>query len=85
MNLHEVVLKLAGPIRPVGETREDERRLQNIAELTILIDKLLFDIADVASAADRPEHSMKLIGQHAEEFMAAIGQHAEEFMAGFKK
>lgn len=36
MELHEVVMKLVGPVMPAGETREDERRLENMKALTEL-------------------------------------------------
>ena len=72
MELHEVVMKMVGPVMPVGETREDERRLENIKKLTELVDRLLFEIDAVSHNADRVEASMKAIGVRARDFMTAV-------------
>lgn len=72
MDLHEIVMKLIGPVRAVGETREDERRLVNIGVLTELIDRLMDDVSDAARDSTREEASMKAIGKHAERFLRAV-------------
>lgn len=73
IDLHEVVMKLVGPVQPVGETGEDERRLDNMRALTDLVDDLLGEIEKVEPAADRVEGSMRAIGVHAREFLREIG------------
>ena len=72
MELHEIVMKLVGPVMPVGETREDERRLENMKALTELVDRLLFEVDAVSQNADRVEASMKAVGVHARDFMTAV-------------
>ena len=72
MDLHEVIIKLVGPIGPIGESREDAIRYENMKVLTDLVDKLLGDISRVESSADRVEASMKKIGQHARAFLRDI-------------
>ena len=72
MELHEIVMKLVGPVMPVGETREDERRLENMKALTELVDRLLFEVDAVSHNADRVEASMKAVGVHARDFMTAV-------------
>lgn len=72
MELHEIVMKLIGPVMPVGESREDERRLKNMKSLTELIDRLLFEVDAVSHNADRVEASMKAIGVHARDFIASV-------------
>jgi hypothetical protein len=72
MELYEVVMKLVGPVKPVGETREDERRLANMKVLTELADRLLFEIDAVSHNADRIQASMKAIGVHARDFMTGV-------------
>ena len=72
MELHEIVMKLVGPVMPVGETREDERRLENMKALTELVDRLLFEVDAVSHNADRGEASMKAVGVHARDFMTAV-------------
>ncbi len=72
MDLHDVVKRLVGPIKAVGETHEDEARFVNLCELTELIDLLLGDISAAAIAATREEASMKKIGVHARDFLHEI-------------
>ena len=48
MTLLEIVLKLTGQIRPVGETNEDNRRYENLEELLDLTNELLKEIDSVA-------------------------------------
>jgi len=72
INLHEVVMKLAGPIMPVGETREDERRFNNLSRTIELVDLLLFDINQVVPNKNCVEGSMKKAGLKAAEFFADL-------------
>jgi hypothetical protein len=65
-------MRLAGPVQPVGEHDQDQRRLANMKELTELTDRLLGEIYTASHAADRAEASMKAIGTHARDFMAAV-------------
>lgn len=69
MTHFEIVMKLIGPVQPVGETGPDERRLQNIKALTELTDRLLGEVSRAASCANRHEASMKVIGKHAKQFL----------------
>ena len=71
-DIQEVVMRLIGPIRPVGETNADNERLANIKVLTNLVDRLLFEIISVAHNADRQEASMKKIGAHARDFLKDV-------------
>ena len=59
MELYEIVMKLVGPVQPVGETRADEQRLANMKKLTELTDLLLGEIDDAVHSADRVEAPMK--------------------------
>lgn len=70
--LYEVVMKLVGPIRAVGDSRIDAERLVNLKNLTGLVEKLLSEIQGASTTADRPEHSMKVIGMHAQDFIKEI-------------
>ena len=69
MEMIDVVRKLLGPIEPVGESHEDERRMQNLEATIGVVDKLMCDINDAAQDADRVEHSMRVIGQRAKQFL----------------
>lgn len=72
MDLHDVVMKLVGPVRAVGETRADDLRLANLKVLTALVNLLLREIETAAGDADRQEASMKAIGKHAKDFLSAV-------------
>lgn len=80
MELIDIVRKLVGPIQPVGETNADAKRLENIAEVAELVECLLCDIAQAAENADRPEASMRAIGQKAKMYLdefCVVGRSAE--------
>lgn len=72
MELIDVVRKLLGPIEPVGETNEDERRLKNLEATIEVVERLLCDIGSAAQDADRVEHSMRVIGQRAKQFLTDV-------------
>lgn len=72
MELDEMVMKLVGPVAAVGETHEDNRRLENLETLVSLVDQLLCKIEDASKAADRQEASMKAIGVRARAFLRAV-------------
>ena len=79
MNCYEVINKLIGNIEPVGESHTDEKRLENIKQLTKLVDRLITDISDVARYnKDRQEYSMIEIGQHANSFLKNLKEALEE-------
>ena len=74
MNIHEVVKKLVGEIEPVGETREDDRRFENLKEMTDLIDKLLTDIDSITWTYNgRIEHSIKRSVDFVNKFQDKMG------------
>lgn len=72
MTNFDVIEKLIGPISPVGETNEDNRRFENLKEMTILIDKLLFDIHIVAMMNERSEFSIQRAGKYASKFLGDV-------------
>jgi hypothetical protein len=72
VNLSEVVSKLVGPVRAVGDSVEDEKRLANLAALIELVEVLMLELHCAASDADRPEHSMRLIGERARDFLRSV-------------
>lgn len=72
MELHEVVMKLTGPIYPVGETNADDRRFDNLKEMTGLVDHLLYEILNVAAQANRPEASIARAGRFADGYLKEI-------------
>lgn len=74
MNVYDVVIKLIGPIEPIGETNTDNNRFENLKAMTELVDELLTDIDTVVYLnKDRSEYSRKRAGQFASEFYKKIG------------
>lgn len=74
IDIYEVVRKLVGNIRPVGESHTDTDRFNNLLELTDLVDKLLSDIDAVAyDYRNNHQHSMKKAAKFAKEFLDKIG------------
>lgn len=70
MNNTEIVNKIIGPIGPVGETNQDERRFENLKNMCVLVDELVQQIDNVACYnKDRVEYSMKQAGEYAFKFL----------------
>lgn len=67
--LEEMVMRVVGPIEPIGETHTDKDRLQNLENLLGLVDGLVFKIYQLQWFADRPEAAVAKIGKRARRFM----------------
>lgn len=66
MEIYDVVCKLVGPIKPIGETNKDNSRFENLKKMTELVDNLITDIDSVSyNNKNRYEFSMKRAGQYA--------------------
>ena len=68
LELKEIVMRLVGPIAPVGDSNIDAERLKNLETLTRLIDQLVYDIDRLRPNAIRPEASMRKAGILARQF-----------------
>lgn len=71
-DIEDVVLQLVGPIRPVGESNEDGKRIANLKELTVLVDRLLQHIHEAAQAQNNHQASMRAIGEFAAKFLESV-------------
>lgn len=71
--VYEIAKKLIGPVSPIGETNEDERRFENLKVMIELVDQLLGDIDLVAMKKDRAEYSVKKAGVFAATFFDRLG------------
>jgi hypothetical protein len=71
MDVLEVVMRLNGPIEPVGDSSIDRRRLENLKALCDLTGALLVEIAGVADATDDHMASIKAAKDCAAEFIAS--------------
>lgn len=73
MELDDIVMKIIGPVMPIGESKEDERRLENLKVLCGLIDRLVEVVDAVIPNKNRCEHSMKTAGKYADKFLTDLG------------
>lgn len=74
MTNYEIVKKLIGEVRPVGETNEDKKRLENLKSLCELMDEIHTEIDAVAyDFRNNKEHSIKEAVKVADEFLTKIG------------
>ena len=70
MDYTEIVKKLIGNIRPVGESTEDRRRLENLKSMCKLVQDLVTEIDSVGyDFKDTAEHSLKQASNHASNFL----------------
>lgn len=66
----EIVKKLIGPIRPVGETNTDNERFENLKNLCQLVDDLVTEIDSVGcDFKDSHEFSVKRASEYASKFL----------------
>ena len=72
MTNYTVIKKLLGEIHPVGESNEDEKRLDNLKETIAVVELLLADIFIVSRNQCNPQHSMKVIALAAHKFIKEI-------------
>lgn len=72
MELIDVVMKLVGPVDPVGETHTDDKRLDNLVVLRDLTRKLLDRIDAVAETSGGHMASVKAAKDCASAFLADV-------------
>lgn len=76
-NIYEVTQRLCGMITPYGDSSVDEVRLQNLKDTIEVVDNLIKDIKEVAEFANRPEHSIAVMGKEAANFLAELNEQME--------
>lgn len=70
IDVYEVVKKLIGSISPIGETTADDKRFENLKQMTDLVNKLVTDIDDVSyNYKNSHEFSVKRAGEYADKFL----------------
>jgi len=74
MTNYDVVRKLIGGIEPAGESSGDERRFENLKNLTTLVELLVYDIQAVSQSKISHEHSVKRAGEYADKFLKSLGE-----------
>lgn len=78
IDLHELIEKVNGKIEPIGETHIDDSRFDNLQRLVKLVDKLIFDINEVAGLRDREQYSLKKAGQYAFNYLKEMQEALED-------
>jgi len=73
MDIYDIVMKLTGPVNPVGDSQVDADRKVNLEVLLDLTDRLLTKIDQVADNKDRVEWSMKQAGKMCDEWQTRRG------------
>lgn len=75
MTHHDIVKKLIGKIKPIGETNTDDIRFENLKTLMTLTENLLYDINDIAFKCSKShEFSIKRAGGLANDFLQRVGK-----------
>ena len=77
INLY-VTKKILGNIDPVGETNEDEKRLENLEETIQLVDRLIYDIFQVSLNKNSQYHSVKISSERAYKYLKSLKDELEE-------
>lgn len=72
MDVYEIVLKLIGPINPIGETNTDRVRYENLQQTIDLVDRLILNISHVSDNRNRPEYSLSNAGKKAYQFLQEL-------------
>ena len=86
MDTYDIVYKLVGKIKPVGESDVDTNRFENLRNITELVDRLLCDI-QIVSTIDRGhrEGSIKKAAKFAREFLENDYHRNEEYRNDLKR
>jgi len=72
--VYSIVLKLIGPINPVGESHTDDKRYENLRATSMLVENLVSDIQDVVNAnRNAHEASRKKAFLYAKSILETLG------------
>lgn len=71
LNTFELVMKLVGPVQPLGESHTDEVRLANLMELVSVTSFLLGEIKRVSEVRDS-HSSVKEAAVYATKYLASL-------------
>jgi len=74
MEIHEIVSKLIGPIRGIGESSSDAKRLENIGEFIRLHDEMTLQLITIARDKDVFESSVKKIGIKSNDYLRNVSE-----------
>lgn len=72
LTLEDIIRKLAGPVRPCGDSNEDSKRFENLKEYCILAEGMVREINALTRYSDSYEFSVKKAGEYAQKSIAEI-------------
>ena len=70
--LHKVIKKLVGPVKPIGDTSKDLKRLKNLSGLAELVSLLTDDIIDVSKETEDQMASVYGAKTYADSFLQVL-------------
>ncbi len=74
----DILHKLIGSITPYGSTEIDNVRFENLKEMCVIVTDIILEIEEVANYKERQEHSMKQMGEYADNFLKNLLQFENE-------
>lgn len=78
MELTEIVNKLIGPIKPLGDSSQDPKRLLNLVKQIELVDDLIDQILQVDGFKGAKEHSVKKAAREASNYISELKEKIEQ-------
>lgn len=72
VDMYEVVMRLIGPVMPIGDTRADDTRMENLVALCALVEELHSEICRVAGTSGEHMASIGLAKKFANRFLTDL-------------
>jgi hypothetical protein len=72
MEMYDIVVKLIGSVKPVGESNTDSTRLVNLQNRIELVNKLLTDIVDVYRMENYHQGSIQKAQEEANKYLQSL-------------
>ena len=76
----KVIDALVGSIEPYGSTDIDNERVENLQVLLEVMDEYIAEIDKVVKYRNRPEHSMREMGEMAYDWFVDLKGYVDAFM-----
>lgn len=74
MEYTEIIKKIIGNVRPVGETNTDNERFENLKSMCVVAENLLDEIQKVADEKSSCLKSAKKAGEFANDFLKGVSE-----------
>lgn len=79
-NLTEIIEKLIGDVKAIGETYHDEDAFINLGLMKGVCDSLLIDIYESSKTKNRHEYSMEKVGRSAYKYLKDLRDWLDEIL-----